>query len=516
MPQQTTRFLFGKHQPDQEDLDTNYAVATNVLPRLRGYGPFNSFARHANTALPEEPLGTAFVARTSSGGYKFYLGTAHDLWLYNGTTKAFDKVSVSPGAYAASIDAPWSFDQFGHELFAVNINNAVQVIDVDAAANFAAVNSSLDPDSDNAPAPSARYVKVVGDFLVLGDLGGPDNNVVAWSGLNNSRWWKLGERSCDRQRFPDGGAVTAITGSDAGYVFQETAVRRMIFTPGGEPAYIFRFEKVENYHGAIAPRAVVPVGPHVFYLAQDGFYRIGPDGIVNIGFESVNDHFLTLAGQTNFKDTLGCSDPLHPRVYWAARTADAANPTQGLFLNRIMVFDYATQQWSEAEIDLLQLMPAAVSGITLEGLDAAGYLNIDLGPDDPGGLPASLDSKLWAGGAPLLGGVDLNRFLGFFTGPPMEAHINTAKLDIAPSRRSLIRKVRPLTDAPLPYVSVATLGFPSTDPAVVSNETTPEADGMCAQRSSGRYHRFRLRIPASQRWSYALGVEVDAVPQGGR
>lgn len=518
MPQKMLQYLFGKHQPDQEDLNTNYAVATNVLPRLRGYGPFASFVQHAQTALPEPPVGTAFVARTSTGDYKFFLGTATKLWLYNSFGLFFQDVS-RPGGYTASAEAPWSFEQFGNEVFATNINTRLQFINVDTAGNFADVGVlEVDPDSDGSLPPPAHYVKTVGDFLVLGNLGGALNSTIAWSGLNNSRWWEVGSQSSDRQQFPDGGAVTAITGSDAGYVFQENAVRRMIFTPGGEPAYVFRFEKVENYHGAIAPRSVVPIGPHVFYLAQDGFYRIGPDGVLNIGFESVNDNFLKFAGQTNFKDTLGCSDPVHPRVYWAARSGQAAPSGEGILFNRVMVFDYATQQWSEAEIDLHQLMPAALSGVTLDDLtDVLGYTDMDAVPPTPGvTVPFPLDSKAWAGGAPILAGVDTELFFGFFQGPPMEARISTAKLDIAPGRRSLIRKVRPLTDAPLPWISVATLGFPSTDPAVVSTETKPEPDGMCAQRSSGRYHRFRLRIPAASRWTYALGVEVDAVAQGSR
>ena len=43
-----------------------------------------------------------------------------------------------------------------------------------------------------------------------------------------------------------------------------------------------------------------------------------------------------------------------------------------------------------------------------------------------------------------------------------------------------------------------------------------DATGNCPQRASTRYARGRIRIPAGSGWSFALGVEPDIAPEGGR
>ena len=54
------------------------------------------------------------------------------------------------------------FEQSGPTLFAVNVNDAPQLIDIDSGANFAVLPGSP---------PRATNVKAIGDFLLLSGSG---------------------------------------------------------------------------------------------------------------------------------------------------------------------------------------------------------------------------------------------------------------------------------------------------------------------------------------------------------
>jgi len=40
------------------------------------------------------------------------------------------------------------------------------------------------------------------------------------------------------------------------------------------------------------------------------------------------------------------------------------------------------------------------------------------------------------------------------------------------------------------------------------------ADGLCAVRSSGRFHRVKVNL--TDQWEHAMGIDVDAAPAGMR
>ncbi len=484
--------LFGAHRPDQEDLQSDMGAVTNVIPRMRGYGPLSNLLPLSNP-LAATPLG-AFAALGINGAYSIFVGTATKLYKYNTATLAFTDVArLAGGVYAASTTAPWSFTQFGTKVIAVNFNDDPQVIDVDSGTNFAALAGTP---------PRARYAGVFGDFLVLGNVSGFPRR-VQWSGLNNIEFWTSGTNSSDFQDFPDGGHVSGLAGYDAGFVFQENAIRRMIFTPGGEPDFVFRIEKVENERGSASARSIITVGPRVFFLARDGFYVIDGTGSKNIGFETMNSTFLDIVDRAKVGDVMGSSDPLHSRVYWAFTSSDS--PTA--YFNKLIIYDWAIDRWSEAFVNQYMIFPAAVAGLGLEGLDAIAA-SIET-------LQYSLDSRVWAGGQPVIASIDQNLRLAFYQGAFMEANIYTAKLELTPGYRALVTKVRPLTDAPTPFVSLSSRSSLAVLPPETA-ETTPSVDGMCPQRSSGRWHRFRLRIAAGETWTYALGVDPEFKQEGRR
>jgi hypothetical protein len=56
-----------------------------------------------------------------------------------------------------------------------------------------------------------------------------------------------------------------------------------------------------------------------------------------------------------------------------------------------------------------------------------------------------------------------------------------------------------------------------TDSVAWSAGSAINAIGECEQRSSARYHRARLTLPAGGGWSHIAGVEItEASPDGER
>src|SRR5262245_27202747 len=158
---------FGPWEPDSSGIDARdeagrviLQTARNVYSTKTGYGPVPGLSAITSSPLSatETCVGLAF-ARQSSGGYLIFAGTRTKLFMYDSNSQSWiDKSRTSGGPYNVSTDDYWSFAQFGTQLIAVNVNDDSQVINVDSPASFAALPGSP---------PRARYVTVVGDFVVL-------------------------------------------------------------------------------------------------------------------------------------------------------------------------------------------------------------------------------------------------------------------------------------------------------------------------------------------------------------
>jgi hypothetical protein len=164
---------FPPYQPDVADYQGNSTtVATNVVPRADGYGPFKDQVVYTQ-ALPSACRGY-FYARKSDGSIKIFAGTSTKLYLLNNTDFSWGDVSAGGGSYSAlSSTAHWQFAQFGNFVIAVQANAAPQVYDLSSSSAFAALSGSP---------PQAAYISIVGRFVVLtGHLSNPYR--IQWSGL---------------------------------------------------------------------------------------------------------------------------------------------------------------------------------------------------------------------------------------------------------------------------------------------------------------------------------------------
>ena len=482
---------FGAYTPDVTDYEgQSTRNILNVVPQGDGYGPFKSSVSISG-ALPGTCRG-AFYALKTAGNVAIFAATSDKLFLLDNTTYNWNDVSKTGGYVALNPNAQWQFVQFNNLVVAVQANAPPQVFDVTSSTEF--------QDLDGSP-PYAAYASVVGRFIVLSGL--PDTPTrIQWSGLNSinaADSWTPGVNSSDYQDLPDGGGVRGVAGGEFGTIFQEQAIRRMVYLPGSP--LVFQIERVAQDHGLYAPYSVVRAGETILFHSTKGFYRIDPGGLpVQIGKERVDRTLLGNIDKSMLRLFMGASDPRSTRVFWAFKSVNGN-------INRydtLLGYDKALDRFFRLAADGEYLLGAAQSGITLEGLDAL-YSSLDA-------IPGSLDDFVGAD-TPEISQVNGEHKIAFFRGPNSEATLETAEQG-TDGRRLRVRGFRPVTDAATLYGSVSSRE--TQQAAAVAGQETPinTRTGRCDMNVSTRYSRFKCRIPAGENWTFCAGVEPDVKTDG--
>jgi hypothetical protein len=501
-----TEISFGPYEPDSTSVETQKTVyVKNVVPKSDGYGPVPDLVSFTQ-ALPSRCLGF-FTCVDSANTVHVFGATATKLYKLDSATRAWADVSKS-GSYSVSDRDFWDFDIFGSQVIAVANANNPQVFTLGSSAAFA--------DLGGTP-PQARRVNIIGDFVVLTGLTANPSR-IQWSGINNATQWTPGTNSSDYQDFPDGGYVRGVGGGEFGLVFQDTAIRRMIFNPSGTE--IFDFSRVSEDRGLYMPYSLAKSHQSMFFFAADGFYRVdSTGGLTPIGSNRNNQTFINDADLTSPRYMMGTADPLTQRIVWVYKSKANTNPN---ILDKKLFYDWSLDRWSYAEANCEFLDQASPLSTSLESLDAlvapgafsSGYSSgfaIFGGIDS---LPFSLDSYV-STTQPKLAAFGIDHALGFFEGPPLEAIVDTSEGAIGEGQRLMVRGVAPISDATSAYVSVQTRER-LKDIAITKAETALGATGYCPQRVSGRFLTAKVRIPAGVAWTFARGVEVDSVQVGFR
>lgn len=352
--------LFPKYAPDLNDPGEDYsAVIQNVVPRVDGYGPFQSLVDFTS-ALPSACRGY-FYARNADGSISIFAGTATDLYELNNTTFVWTRVSAGGASYGAlSSTSNWAFLQFEATVIAVQANCVPQAFLLNGGSSaFAALGGSP---------PAAGCIAAINGFIVLSELTG-NLSRVQWSDLFGITTWTAGVGFSDFQDLPDGGAVHGLSGGDNyGLVFQDLCIRSFIYAPG--QAVVFDIVRIAANDPLFAKYSIINTGEKTFYISAQGFKRIDPGGYpVQIGKGRVDDFFKGDVDTGNLQLVVGSADPSQTRVYWAYKSIAGQ---AGLF-DKILIYDWsigALGEFSMVSQSGQFIASLARPGLTLDALDA--------------------------------------------------------------------------------------------------------------------------------------------------
>lgn len=483
------KIMFGSFQPDVESIDTqSSSYVHNVIPTASGYGPFRDLVE-IGAALGARCVGAIGVIDDDNTSHVF-AGTATKLYKLNSTTRAWADVTRTIGGdYSVTDRDFWSFALFGQNVVAVVNGNAPQVYTLGSSSAFAALGG--------AP-PQARNVAVVGDFLVMIGLTSNPNR-IQWSALNDITGWTPGTNSSDFQDFPDGGFTVAVSSGEFGLVFQESAIRRMIFNPVSDA--IFDFSRISETRGLFMPHSLVKIHSATFFYSSDGFYRTdGTGSLTPIGENRVDTTIAADMDVSNPRFMVGVADPGSTRILWAYKSIGSGNVN---VLDKVLIYDWQRNLWSQASINLEYLCTTSPLGVTLESLDAVGNLDA---------LPFSLDLYQTTPNFQVTG-FDATHVPGYFTGDPLEATLDLPEATLGAGARMGVRGIAPLSDAETAYIKCGKREH-LNGAVSYSMETAINFRGYAPQRTSGRFLTARLRIPAGTQWTWVRGLDVDAFPMG--
>lgn len=491
---------FGEWLPDLPVLENPGAtVATNVIPAATSYRPFQSLAPFTS-ALSAYCRGAISVLDNAGNSYIF---AGDDDNLYQLSATAFGTANHSSGAYALGDADNWEFVQFGERVIATTLVEPMQVVQLGSASFTNLITSTLKPQTN--------HIDVVREFVVGGYMredGTDYPQRVRWSALDDATQWSsnASTQSDFQDLFGNGGHITRVVGGEVGLIFQERSIFRMIYTG---PPLVFQFDEVEVNRGAMCPGGVVKLGAWVYFISDDGFYRINQNQgeSVPIGKNKVDEYFLADFDPSYAHRVVGAVDFVNNLIYWAYPGADNTGGTP----NKILIYSVVNERWSLAVLDTEFLFRASTIGYTLDELDNVN-INLDL-------LEFSLDSNVWRGGRAQFAAFNSSHKLSFFSGQTLDATVETAEAQLFPGRRSLVTLVRP-------YVETAGSASVSVSVRVSTRDTNYEAhsfgpalslnvSGDAPARSNGRY--VRVRVSTSGNFNDLQGVDFPhARPVGSR
>ena len=478
----TQRISFGEWLPDQPGLAGSLTEAKNVISQAVGYGPLPLPISIASGA--DETLYTLHTTKDSSGDTLLFAGGRAGIYSVSPVGVFTD---VSGTEYSTAISDRIRFTQFGSSVIATNNADKLQYFNVEASTEFA------DVDTD---APIAKYITVVRDFVVVGNtLEGSDRygNRVRWSGINDETAWEYSQTTqADFQDIPDGGNVVGVRGGEFGLILMDSAIVRMSYV--GTP-FIFQFDNISRGTGCFEQNSIAQYQGITFFLSDDGFYMCDGQSVKPIGSEKVDRFFFDTLELSEIATMSAAVDPIRKLVVWNY-------PTSGN-LRKLLIYNFKTGRWTNADAVVDYLSDASTGEITLEELDTiSGSLDA---------LGQSLDSAAFIGGQHFLGGTKGTEVFSF-TGLPRAGLIQTGDIDVGSN--SVVTLARPQVDGGSADVAIASRSRLDND-LTYSTPIAASAENRAPLRSAGRYHRLSV-TPTGDNWKNAIAVDIDIVSQGVR
>lgn len=502
-----------QYAPDLPDLTgQGSANIRNVYPRTSiSYGPMPGLNVYSNALASRCQGAAAFI----DSGHNVYIfaGNASDLFEITSGSTTWSNISKTTGAYSCGSDSMWHYTFFNGDVIATDF--------VDNPQYFTLGSSSAFEDLPGSP-PKGRYIAVVkNSFVVLVNTNDTVNGSlpqrVWWSAAGNAKasgWPTPGSaiaatvQSGATDLLGTGGWAQGIapdlSNADAA-VFQEYTVKRMIYAG---PPTVFDFVPAENVRGTPAPDSIAVANGNAYYLAQDGFCAFDGANVLPIGLDRIDRTFFGNgpdACDVNYLFRIvSASDPINRMIWWAypGPSNMGGNP------NKLLGYNWGIDRWCIVDLPMETIIRVLTIGYTLDELYTELGYTLDT-------LPAPLDSLLWTGGRLILGAFDTSHQMNFFTGANLAARVDTQEIQPFPGQRTLLTAARPMVDGGVPSVSI---GKRETLQAAI-NYTNPVALnslGTCPVRTSGRYVRGSITLPAGSSFTNISGIQLDGMPTGDR
>jgi len=462
---------FKEWLPDQPELGNPGAIqAQNVIPLS---GTYTSYAPLSTT---QNALGSNVryaLRATGLGGDWLYVGIsdASAGALYRGANTAGSWSLASISTFTPT--GTWSMAQYEELVVATNGAELPHFQTLGSASNFATLGSG----SGNAP--QARYVGVIGQFVVLGNLPADATYAVQWSGIDAPTSWPtpnsataIAQQSGRQFLDPQFGGVTGIFGGDQfGLIFQAGGISRMTYV-GGD--VVFQFAQISQGIGLEFINGAVRVGSLVYFCTLKGFFVTDGVTVSPIGTEKVNEYFLTRVSNSLLTLVCAGTDWRRKLVFWTFPATGDTSPTSAL------VYNYEERRWSLVVDTIRFFVRGSQAQLSTYGFEAFGN-----------------DNKL-----------------GRFTGTPGTAILTTGELEPNAGGYSVMQGIKPLVDQTLNGITVAmgTRNDRSSAVSYTAEQTANSRSGFASFRTSATYHRARLTITGT--FNAAQGLEYQAVPDG--
>lgn len=485
---------FGEWLPDLGVFNNpGSTVALNCLTEGDKYKPFADLLENTDP-LPDECKG-GYAYRDAIGNVTIFGATKEKLYRLDGLSWT-DITRTTGGDYTTSDDGFWHMVNFGTLVIATNYNDDIQVFDMASSSEFEQLSST---------APRARWLMVLANFLVVGDVSDGDGAVgyrVTWSSINDPRGDWTPNPTITQADSQDlyGGDYSNTMGlnmKDYGLIIQGKAIWRMDYQGG---ATIFSLTEVEKGRGSVVPRSCIADGSTAYFLGEDGYY-MHQQGISNpIGNKKWDKTLLKMidaAHDYNINSSIDAVNKVVMMAFPSVGSQDGKN-------DHIFVYSWADDKATLIELNTQFLFTYLTVGYTLEGIDAL-YDDLDT-------IPFSLDSQFWVGGKTILGAFSSNSKLGSFVGNPKTATLGTAEARPNSSGRTTLHSI-------IPYVEGGTklgrIGVreklsspPIYGPFIAANGFTDEFDFM----RDATFMRTEVQI--SGMWNIAHGIALRAKSSG--
>ena len=351
------RVEFGEWTPDAPKTGAGLLTAKGVISKGGRYTAKPALARYDDNArVTSGTVIGAFSCYTGLGGAaQQHLFLAEARAIYRLANRVPADLSRSAGYATADAEWVWSFEQFGDNILAGARGVPLQKFRWGEDATFTDVPDAGQVAGQETYAPrTVDAIGRVGPHVLVGF-----GRTLRWSAFNDCTWWTpdTARQSGETEMPAAGGGFVKIRGGEAGAIFQERMISRIVYTGGST---VFQKDEVETQRGAMSPHGVIPFGPHTFYVSEEGFFLFDGLRSQNVGEGKVNKFFLDRLNYS-YRHRISASLDLSKRAVIIAYPANGSSTP-----NEQLIWSYADNRWSWDDEALMMAWEMGREGTSLD------------------------------------------------------------------------------------------------------------------------------------------------------